>query len=158
MLHKYYKSIMFKTMILLTTCGALVSFSGIKGTDVFEIFINNQRVLQQFASRTDVKTVVLDKSSYNDKIKVIYNHCGAVGKSRSITVKNADNKILKEWKFADSESMNAGMVLNAKDIISLQKKDEDKLTLIYSSKELQKGRILASIVLGNETKQIGKLK
>lgn len=145
-------------MILLTTCGALVSFSGIKGTDVFEIFINNQRVLQQFASRTDVKTVVLDKSSYNDKIKVIYNHCGAVGKSRSITVTNADNKILKEWKFADSESMNAGMVLNAKDIISLQKKDEDKLTLIYSSKELQKGRILASIVLGNETKQIGKLK
>jgi hypothetical protein len=128
----------------------LFSFSAGTGGEGFEIYLNNKLVLQQYGSQMDaVKSLQLDQRFYNDELMVKYHHCGRVGKSRSITIKDSQNKILKEWHFSDAAGSDAAMSCKVKDILGL-KKGNGKITLnlYYSSSELPKGRVLASIVLG----------
>ena len=69
-----------------------------------------------------------------------------------LTIKDSDNKILKEWKFADVSEASASMKCGVKEIFSLQIKNNTKLNLYYTSSELPKGRMLATInaVPGNK--------
>ena len=63
-----------------------------------------------------------------------YHHCGQVGKSRSITIKDGQNKILKEWHFADVSKTDAAMTCKVKDIPGLKKGNGTiTLNLYYSS-------------------------
>ena len=131
----------------------LLSFSGTKGGESFEIYLNSKLVLQQFGNQMNtVKSIELDKSTVNSQLSVKYFHCGKIGKNRSITIRDADNKILKEWKYADAATANLSitdpaMVCKVSDIFSLQKKNQGNLNLYYSSSELPKGRLLAALVL-----------
>jgi hypothetical protein len=80
----------------------LFSFSTIHGGEGFEIYLNNKVVLQQFGSNmNNVKTLKLDQAVANDEISVRYHHCGRVGKNRTITIKDEQDKVLKQWKFSD---------------------------------------------------------
>jgi hypothetical protein len=127
----------------------LFSFSSGTGGEGFEIYLNNKLLLQQYGSQMDaVKSLQLDQSSYNDQLTIRYHHCGKVGKNRSITIRDGGNKILKEWHFADVAGTDAAMSCKVKDILGL-KKGNGKITLnlYYTSSELPKGRMLASVVL-----------
>jgi len=128
----------------------LQSFTN-KGGEGFEIYLNSKLVLQQFGSQLNqVKSLQLDQSSSNDELTIKYHHCGQVGKNRSITIKDGQNKILKEWHFADVSKGGAAMTCKVKDIIGLKKgKGPVTLNLYYSSSELPKGRQLASLVVAS---------
>jgi hypothetical protein len=85
---------------------------------------------------------------------VKYYHCGQVGKNRVITVKDSENKILKEWRFADATASVAGpveMTCKVKDIAGLYKGKEIALKLFYTSSELPKGRLLTNIIVENSS-------
>jgi hypothetical protein len=74
-----------------------------------------------------------------------------VGKNRSLTIKDGQNKILKEWHFADGSAGKAAMSCKVKDIIGLKKGNGSvTLNLYYSSTELPKGRQLASLVVASQ--------
>ena len=95
----------------------------------------------------------MDKASYDDQIEVYYSHCGQVGKSRSITIKDENNRLLKELHFADFSGKNSGMDFKVSDFINWDKRNGvDQLNIYYSAKELPGGRLLASITLGSEVK------
>ena len=139
----------FKSLAALAICATLFSFSHGPGGEGFEISLNNKVILQQFGKIMDaVKTLNLDQASPNDEISVKYYHCGRVGNNRVITVKDDQDKVLKQWKFSDVSDAAAGMTCKVKEIMSLKIGRNNTIKLYYSSSELPKERQLASISIG----------
>lgn len=137
-------------------CTILLSFSTGSGGEGFEIYLNSKLVLQQYGRDMNiVKTLNLDQAADDDQLSIRYHHCGRVGKSRTITIKDAEDKILKEWKFTDVSDAASRMTCKVKDILGLRNGKDNTLKLYYSSSELPKGRLLTSIVAG--TKNVAKL-
>jgi hypothetical protein len=142
------KSIISKTLALVTICAALFSFSPKPGGEGFEIYLNNKAVIQQYGNEMNtVKSLNLDQSLSNNQLTIKYHHCGKVGKNRIVTIKDGQNKVLKEFRYADAATPVAAMALNVKDIVSLGKGNNNSLKLSYSSSELPDGRVLATISL-----------
>jgi len=146
-----------KRLAAVALCATLFSFStGNGGGEGFEIFLNNKLVLQQYGSDMNkVKMLKLDQAADNDQLSIRYHHCGKVGKSRTITIKDGQDKILKQWSFTDVADAAARMTCKVKDIRDLQKGKDKTLKLYYSSSELPQGRLLTSIIAG--TKNVAKL-
>ena len=137
-------------LFFVASCTMLSSFSKKMGGDKFEIYVNGKLLLEQFVtSGRTVQSLELKRNSSNEKIEVYYSHCGKTGTGRTITVRNAQNQVLKQWTFADA-STRSPMSLQAKDILALQKNKDAKLNLYYSSKELPEGRLLAVITSNGE--------
>ena len=135
------------TLLLVTLSAPLFSSAPKFGGEGFEVYINNKLVLQRFGDQLDiVKTISLTQYSPGDQITIKYHHCGRVGKSRTIVIKDAQNKVLKQWKYTDVAEPVAGMNCAVKDIISLEN-TSTVLNLYYSSTELPGGRLLASFTI-----------
>lgn len=134
---------------LLAVCLALFSFSFRWGGEGFEIYLNNKLVMQQFGSQmASVRSLQLDQRFANEELTVKYYHCGQAGKNRHITIKDAQNRILKDWNFADGNK--AGMNCPINEILALQKRESsNSMGLYYSSTELPKGRLLFTILSAN---------
>jgi hypothetical protein len=129
-------------------CATFLSFSTPPGGEGFEIYLNNRLLVQRFGA--DIKTVQsvqLDLRAPEDQLTIKYHHCGKVGKNRSVTIKNEDNKILKQWNFSDTKDASNAMTFKVKDIMALGK-EKTTLHLYYSSSELPGGRELAAITRG----------
>jgi hypothetical protein len=141
-----------KAVVILAAVAMVATFSSFstkKGGEGFEIFLDSKLVLQQFGNQMKtVKSIELDKRFSNDQLVIKYHHCGRIGKDRSITIKDAQNKVLKEWKYANvstaSLTSDAAMACKVKDILSLH---PGKLNLYYTSAELPNGRLLATLVI-----------
>lgn len=146
----------FKGLAVFALCATLFSFTNHNtGGEGFEIYLNNRLVLEQYGSKMNiVKTLNLEKANENDVLSVRYHHCGRAGKSRTITIKDAQDKVLKEWKFTDVPDVASRMSCKVKDILDLHKGKDNTLKLYYSSSELPKGRLLASIAAA---KNVAKL-
>ena len=140
------KQIISRTMMLVAMAATLLSFTNFGG-EGFEIYLNNRVVIQQFGKPTNaVKSLRLNQYSANDQLTIKYHHCGRVGKNRTITIKDNQNNLLKEWRFDDAV---APMLCNVKDILNLNKESESVFKLYYTSSELPNGRLLATIVVEN---------
>lgn len=148
---KLFKKTALTSLLLAGLCMIFFSFSAKKGGDSFQIYVDGKLIVEQFVHiNKGVQSLQLGQLSSKEKIEVYYNHCGKIGKARTISIKSADNKTLKEWKFADTEKKSF-MTCKIQDILALQKNKSSKLNLFYSSKELPEGRLLAVINRG-ETK------
>jgi hypothetical protein len=144
--------LMMVKSLLVILCVGLFSFSNNRGGDSFEIWLNGKMMLQQFVHVSSaVQTLHLNAVSANDKLDIYYRHCGQVGSERYITIKDESDRPLKVWKFADSNGNNPAMSIKLKDISILKKSKESKLNIFYSSHELPKGKLLASLAVSNET-------
>ena len=138
--------------LLVIFCVGLFSFSDNRGGDSFEIWLNGKMMLQQFVYVSSaVQTLHLNAASANDKLDIFYRHCGQVGTDRYITIKDENDRQLKVWKFADSKGNNPAMSIKLKDISSLKKSKDSKLNIFYSSNELPKGKVLATLAVSNES-------
>jgi len=136
---------------IITLSMALFSFSKVKGGDYFEIYLNNKLVVQQvLRSDKNVKQLSLQQSNYKDQLKVVYSECGRIGQERKITIKDGQNRVLKQWNFVNGTKSAKEMIVNVKDILDL-KKGNAVLQLVYYSRELPKGQILASITKANNS-------
>ena len=143
------KSIIAKALLLVLSAAALSSFSPNFGGEGFEISLNGKVILQQFGKDLNtVKTLQLDAAVPNSKLAIRYYHCGRVGKNRVVTIKDGQNNLLKEWRFADVDAPVAEMNCYVSDIPAL-KKANNVLKIFYSSTELPNGRQLATLVTAN---------
>jgi len=144
------KTMISKAMMLVAIAAALLSFSPRFGGEGFEILLNGKVLLQQFDKDLHtVKNLQLGQVSANDKLTIRYHHCGNVGKNRVVTIKDGQDRVLKQWRYKDSESRVAEMQCSTQDIITLKKAGTDVFKIYYSSSELPNGRMLASISVGN---------
>jgi hypothetical protein len=57
---------------------------------------------------------------------------------------------LKEWKYADAVSEHNPMICKVKDILAMQRNAGNKVQLVYSSKEIPGGKVLANVTLPME--------
>ena len=146
------KSMIPKTMTLVALGATLFSFTPKPGGEGFEISLNNKVVIQRYGS--DINTansLPLNPSAYNDQLIIKYHHCGKVGKNRVVSIKDGQNNILKEFRYADVLTPLAAMSVPVKDILSLKKGNNNTLKLYYASSELPNGRVLATIIIGNNS-------
>lgn len=134
---------------VLTACIGLSSFSNHWGGEGFEIYLNNKLVMQQFgAQMANARSLQLDQHYANEQLTVKYYHCGQSGKNRHISIKDAQNKILKDWSFADGK--NSGLNCGVNEILALQNgTTKNSLALYYTSSEIPEGRLLVTIVSAN---------
>lgn len=136
------------SVLLLTMSSFLVSFSSGWGGDSFTIHLNDKLIVKQYVyGDKTIKEVELKQSNSNDELRISYSHCGAMGKNRIITVKDQKGKVLKQWSFSDKQE---SMICKVKDILGLEK-GNISLRLFYSSTEMPKGHVLASIVTENRS-------
>lgn len=99
-----------------------------------------------------LESLELSAANANDRLVVYYNHCGATGRSRSISVKDDNGNVLREWKFRDAAVKNNenvpaeddAMVIPVKEILELKAKHPG-LTLSYFAQQLPAGRMLTRI-------------
>jgi hypothetical protein len=138
-------------MAFVTLCLAFSAFitpAGV-GIDRYEVYLNDKLLLKEYAMKeVSLKSLQLGKASPDDKLTVYYIHCHgkAAGTGRSITVKDANGKKLKEWKFANAAGEKAGMVIMVKELLQLEKNNSgSQLTMYYASEELPGGQLLASL-------------
>lgn len=144
----------YAAIFMLGLCAFCFSFTKKPGGDSFEIYLNGKQVIQQFVlAKKATATLNLSSSNGNDKIDVFYSHCGRVGTSRVLTIRNEKGEPLKEWKFANENNKRSFMSFTRKEIPETK---TDGLRLYYSSKELPEGRLLATIRSG-ENKTLAKL-
>ena len=137
------KSILFGA--LLFSLGLLSFVSAPSGGEGFEIYIGDKLVVQKYNKNLgEVQVIKLDRSYASQQMTVKYHHCGKVGKNRIITIKDDQNKVLKEWRYTDRDQMSA-MSCQVKDILNFEKIESDEIHLFYASSELPKGRQLATI-------------
>ena len=141
------KTIIGKSFAMVAVAAILLSFSPNFGGEGFEISLNGKVVLQRFGKNMDgVKTLHLSPASPNDKLTIKYHHCGKVGKNRTVTIKDAQDQLIKTWRFKDVETAVGGMSCHVQDLLSLKKGSNNVFKLYYSSSELPQGRLLTSVV------------
>jgi hypothetical protein len=140
------KSIISKAMALVVICVSLFSFTTKPGGEGFEIYLDNKLVMQRYGGdMTTIQNLHLNQSNSNGILAIKYYHCGKTGKSRTITIKDEQNKTLKEFHYTDVAKPLSVMNLPVNDIIGLKKGKNGTLKLFYSSSELPGGRVLASV-------------
>jgi hypothetical protein len=154
MQHSNFSAATIKTCMVFFAA-ILFSSAVFAGGDSYKIYLNKKLVTEQFVSRASSGSLNLNlgKANYNDEISVYYNHCGTVGKGRSIVIKDSKDNILKEWKFSDSKDGNAPvMTIQVKDILAFKKNNSDASLKLYyfSAQYLPQGRLLTSITLAEK--------
>lgn len=143
------KSFISKTMALVAICTTVLSFSLKPGGEGFEIYLNNKVLLQRYGNEMNaIQSLQLNQVEPNDQLIIKYHHCGKIGKNRIITIKDAQDKALKEFRYADALTPVAAMVVDTKEIMNLKNGNRKILKLYYSSTELPDGRMLATLNVG----------
>lgn len=136
-----------KLFALVALCLTLFSFKTNIGLDSYEIYLNNELLLKQSVNQPlSVRKLQLDKAKDKDLIRVIYKHCASpgTGNDRSIFIKDEKGNTLKKWEFPNTTGTDVSMVIPAKELLVLIKKNaQHDLCMYYSAKGLPKGETLA---------------
>jgi len=115
------------------------------GVDSYTIYLNSKLVMKQYVTQPlSLASLPLDNAGSADMLVVYYNHCGAVGKGRSISVKDENGAVLKEWKFADAAGKDNGMAIPVKELLQLEKQHAH-MNIYYASQQLPGGRLLTAL-------------
>jgi hypothetical protein len=153
MLHIKSRFLAIRSLVCVAACATLFSFSAEPGRDSFKVYLGDKLMLEEYVSaEANVKSFNLDERFEKDDVKVTYSHCGRIGQARNLLIKDVQGKVLKEWHFPDAaEGVVPSMTFKAKDVLGL-KKDGTRLNLVYSSKEIPNGQLLAVVVLDSDNK------
>ncbi|UYQ94671.1 hypothetical protein MKQ68_06155 [Chitinophaga horti] len=137
---------LLKTNAVALLLVALFSLSAKAGGEYYRIFLNNKLLFERHESEPlDLKSLPLDNASPTDQLVIYYSHCGAVGESRQLSVRDENGKILKQWKYADTNDKKGGMSIPVKELLALKQAAGGGLNLYYVSKQLPKGCTLAAL-------------
>jgi hypothetical protein len=139
------KSFLKKSIAGLAILALLASFTHRPGGEGFEIYVDNQLLVQRFGNEMNAVQPVSLSNRESSKLYIKYFHCGKTGTNRSITVKDNRNNTLHQFRFEDSRAASGVMMLEVKDIRALVKDANTSLQLYYSSGELPAGRMLATV-------------
>ena len=143
--HTFVKAFMlaiFSCMIFAVAANA--------GVDSYSIYLNKKLLFKQSMDKPlTLQSLQLDKANPNDELIIYYSQCNApnkTGSGRSIVVKDAEGKKIKEWKFEDVKGSDHAMIIPVKELIALQKKKAaSSFVLFYNAENLEKEQKLASL-------------
>src|SRR5436853_541633 len=112
-----------RTIVLLALTTSLFAFRSTFGGDSYQIYLNKKLLVKEYVSVGHaIQAFSLDKSTYNQEVDIYYSHCGQVGKERTITIRDDDNKVFKQMHFAEFDGKNAGMSFHVSDFLNWDKR------------------------------------
>lgn len=139
-----------KLLACIALSAVFFSFYSIGG-EGYTIHMGDRLLLEQHVTlKSAVPNFSLYQRDADETLFIYYSHCGQIGMSRSIAIKNHQNRVLREWKYPDAVSGNAPMVCKVKDILALRREAGSSVQLVYSSKEIPSGKVLANVTLSME--------
>lgn len=139
-----------KSLLFLGVCCcllALTSFDSKTGGESFSIYLDEKLVIQEHVTRNaTLKNILLTDQMTRSVLGIYYNHCGKTGTSRTLEIRDANNRVLKAWHYPDAPgAMEGTMTCRVKEILDLRKGNYPILQLVYSSKELSGAKVLATL-------------
>jgi hypothetical protein len=125
------------------------------GLDSYEIYLNEKLILKQYVNEPlKLASLQLSQANINDRIVINYSQCNMpdkIGRGRSISVKDANGKTVKVWKFANASGKKVGMVIPVKELLALNNLVSGKdLAFYYAADGLTQGQMLAHFQLANK--------
>ncbi len=147
---RMFKPTFVKAFMLAIISSMVFAVTANAGVDSYSIYLNNKLLFKQSMDKPlTLQSLQLDKANPNDELVIYYTQCNApnkIGSGRTIVVKDADGKKIKEWKFEDVKGSNNAMMIPVKELIALQKKKgASSLALFYNAEKLEKEQKLASL-------------
>jgi hypothetical protein len=141
-------------MLGLALCSFLFAFANLPGAHSVQVYLDNKMVIDQYIGhKTGAPKLTLDNAKKYNQLIVKYNECGRTVSGRKITIKDSNDKVLKDWRFEGSSTgFDKPMECSMKEIVSLKQKGSNTLKLFYSSADFPEGQEFASLVFsGDET-------
>ena len=124
-------------------CFMLASFSFMRGGDSYSILLNNKEVAKYYVFSKDPLPSLSLEANASSQLSVYYSECGKIGTSRKLSLRDEQNKILKEWKFTDVLNVNTPMTVKASEFGVTA----NQLSLYYTSAVVPDGRKLADLTI-----------
>jgi len=137
MLTRNPKALAIRLLTLAALVATLSSFSRFLGADSFKVYLNDNLIFEQYVTpETSVQAISLSESSGDEMLTVYYDHCGHIGKQRSLTLLDG-NSVLKKWDFPNAKTVaSSGMRCPIREIKAMQTPGKT-ISLVYESLELQ---------------------
>jgi hypothetical protein len=145
-----FKPAFVKAFMLAVISCMLFTVTAKAGVDSYSIYLNKQLLFTQSMNKPfTLQSLQLDKAKPGDQVIIYYTQCNApnkIGTGRSIVVKDAEGRKIKEWKFEDVKGSNNAMVIPVRELLALQKqKGASSLALFYNAERLEREQKLASL-------------
>jgi len=130
-------------------CLALSGFSATSGAHSVQVYLDSKLVVDQYINqKVAAAKINLDLAENPNQLIVKYSECGRTVTGRKITLKDNDDKMLKEWTFKEpSAGFQESMPCPVKDILAVKPKKGNTLKLYYSSDDFPEGQQIAYLVL-----------
>ncbi|HEX6889240.1 MAG TPA: hypothetical protein VF141_01055 [Chryseolinea sp.] len=132
---------------------ALCSFAFVPGGASYEVYLNHELVIKgHLYGRKEAPTLPLSLSNATDELSVAFSNCGKIDTARKISLKDEQNKTIKEWSFSDSPDLKNQMMIKVSEITGFRNQ-YSTAKLVYSSRELPADVHLVTLQLVNATAQ-----
>ncbi len=142
-------------LVGVSLCSLLLSFSGSPdlGGHSVQVYFDSKLVLDHHINyKAEAPKLTLDPAEKINQLIIKYNECGRPATGRKITVKDANNNVLKDWTFAgESTGFEGSMACRVNDILALKTTGSNTLKVYYSSKEFPEGQQVAYLIIGGRT-------
>jgi len=141
------KPLAIRSLMMLFLAAALFAFSEVGG-DSYTIYLGDKLMMEEHVmANRPVRNIAITGENAEDVLRVYYSHCGKTGVERSVSVKDRDKKILKTWSFSDDAEMEVPLG----DLVGAAG-NANMLQLVYTSREIRDGKVLAGITLPGSIK------
>jgi hypothetical protein len=131
----------------------LMSASSFRGGYSYTLHLNNKLVSEQYlTSKFETPVVLLTDQDLKETLTVYFNECGEIGRGRKLSVRTPDQKILKEWSYANSTMKHDPMGIVLKEIAPML--NTGKLAVYYSSERVTKPQILAQLTIASNKNKV----
>jgi hypothetical protein len=114
----------------------------------YTVHLSNKLVGEYYLTSThQTPTVTVQNADLKSSLGVYFNECGQIGAGRKLSVRSADQKIVKEWSFANSITKHDAMEVSIQDVAGLL--SSGKVAIYYTSERVTKPQLL--VYLSTET-------
>ena len=132
----------------------LMAFTPKMGGYSYTIHLNGKLVKDYLiTSKLETPTIALSAQDLKGTLGFYFNECGQIGADRKLSLRSVDQKILKEWNFANSTVHHDSMEFSVNEASTLLA--SGKVGMYYTSARVTKPQILAYLT---STANAGKSK
>lgn len=125
---------------------SLMSFTIIRGGFGYTIHVNGKLAGEYYiSSKHETPTILLSDQDLKGSMTVFFNECGEIGQARKLSLRGANQNVLKEWSFGNGATKHDPMEVVVREMASLNA--SGKSALYYSSARVDKPQILAYVVM-----------
>lgn len=139
-------------LVGVSLCSVLFSFAFVPGAHSVQVYLDSKLVIDQYINfKNDAPKLTLDAAEKYSQLIVKYNECGRTVTGRKITLKDNNDKVLKDWRFEEAASgFKNPMSCPMKEILALRPKGTNPLKLYYSSNDFPEGYQIAYLVFNDK--------